>query len=182
MQNNEGHTQLTETELIQGCLKNNRIIQKKLYDQYSRAMFSLAYRMVNDWELANDVLQDAFIEVFKHIQNFRGESTLGTWIKTIVVRASISKIRERKRLIFEDHFEIETTICFDDNFTGEQLDYAIRELPAGNRSVFVLIEIEGYKHKEVAEILNISEGTSKSQLHYAKKILQQKLKGFKNGK
>ncbi|MFA9390028.1 MAG: RNA polymerase sigma factor [Prolixibacteraceae bacterium] len=180
MQNHAIHKPLTQDELIQGCLKNNRIIQKKLYDQYRVAMFSLAYRMVNDWDLAHDVLQDAFIDVFKSIHQFRGESTLGSWIRTIVVRAGISKIKERNRLTFENLPSMETTVRFDEDFKGEQLDKAIRSLPTATRSVFVLIEVEGYKHKEVAEMLNISDGTSKSQLNYAKQLLKKKLKEFKN--
>ena len=157
------------------------MIQKQLYDRYRNHMFTLAYRMVNDWDLSHDVLQDAFIEVFKSIHQFRGQSNLGGWIRTIVVRAGINKIRERNRLVFENYSSNETTVKIDDNFTGEQLDMAIRSLPAGTRSVFVLIEVEGYKHKEVAEILGISAGTSKSQLYYAKQLLRHKLKEFKNG-
>ena len=84
-------------------------------------------------------------------------------------------------MVFENYSSNETTVKIDDNFTGEQLDMAIRSLPAGTRSVFVLIEVEGYKHKEVAEILGISAGTSKSQLYYAKQLLRHKLKEFKNG-
>jgi RNA polymerase sigma-70 factor (ECF subfamily) len=176
---NNGNTGFSEAELIRGCLNSNRITQKALYDRYRRRMFTLAYRMVSDWELAHDVLQDAFIEVFKSIHLLKEPSALGGWIRTIVVRCAISKIRERKKLVFELP-EPETLSQFDDLFTGEQLDRAIRSLPAGNRMVFILIEVEGYKHREVAEILNITEGTSKSQLNYAKTLLRKKLDEYRN--
>lgn len=182
MQKSEAHIPLQEIELIEGCMKHNRIVQRMLYDQYRTRMFSLAYRMVNDWDLAHDVLQDAFIEVFRSIGQFRGEASLGSWIKTIVVRSGIAKIRERNRLVFDEVRGIETVYYFDEEFTGQQLDLAIRSLPTAARSVFILIEIEGYKHREVAELLNISEGTSKSQLNYAKQQLKKSLKAYQYGK
>ncbi|MBN1925694.1 MAG: RNA polymerase sigma factor [Prolixibacteraceae bacterium] len=176
-----GNTTIPEADLITGCIKGNRIIQKALYDRFCKPMFSLAYRMLNDWDLAHDVLQDAFIEVFKSIHQLKNKAVLESWIRTIVVRSAIAKIRERKKMIFESLPNIETAYSFDDSFTGEQLDKAIRSLPEGNRMVFVLIEVEGYKHREVAELMNISEGTSKSQLNYAKTILKKKLAEFRNG-
>lgn len=181
MEYKSGNRDFSEADLILGCIKYNRIAQKALYNRYRKGMFSLAYRMVNDWELSHDVLQDAFIEVFKSIHQLRNEAVLAGWIRTIVVRSAINKIRERKKLIFDYLPDPETISQFDDSFTGEQLDKAIRALPDGNRMVFILIEIEGYKHREVAEILNITEGTSKSQLNYAKKILKKKLADYQNG-
>lgn len=175
-----GNNGLNDAELIKGCIENNRIIQKALYDRFHRGLFSLAYRMVNDWDLAHDVLQDAFIEVFKSIHQIRDERVLAGWIKTIVVRSAIGKIRERKKLIFDQLPVPETSIRFDDLFTGEQLDKAIRSLPEGNRMVFLLVEVEGYKHREVAEMIGISEGTSKSQLNYAKTLLKKKLAEYKH--
>jgi len=177
---NNGNTGFSEAELIRGCINGTRIAQKALYDRYRRGMFTLAYRMVNDWELAHDVLQDAFIEVFKSIHRLREPSALSGWIRTIVIRNAILKIRERKKLVFELP-EPNSFSQFDDLFTGEELDRAIRTLPEGNRMVFILIEVEGYKHREVAEMLNISEGTSKSQLNYAKTLLKKKLVEYRNG-
>lgn len=176
-----GNTNISEADLIEGCVKGDRIIQKALYDCFCKGMFSLAYRMLNDWDLAHDVLQDAFIDVFKSIHQLKNKDALRSWIRTIVVRNAISKIRERNKLIFDNPLKNDTTYRFDDSLTGEQLDNAIRSLPEGNRMVFILIEIEGYKHREVAEILKISEGTSKSQLNYAKSILRKKLAEYKNG-
>jgi RNA polymerase sigma factor (sigma-70 family) len=181
MDNSRVNTTFSEIELIKGCLKGDRKVQKLLYDRYRKGMFSLAYRMVDDWELAHDVLQEAFIEVFKSIGQLRNDKVLGSWIRTIVVRIAIAKARERNKFSFGDFPEKGIAIRFNDPFTGEQLDRAIRSLPEGNKMVFLLVEVEGYKHREVAEILSISEGTSKSQLNYAKMLLKQKLAEFRYG-
>ena len=165
-----------EKELIAGCLKKDRRIQKALYDKYKDAMFSIAYRMMCDFDLAHDVLQEAFIQIFRDIAKFKGESTLGAWIKTIVIRSALNELKKIKpiRTLDEEHDDI--PVEWDENLTGEMLEKAIRQLPDGYRAVFVMIEVEGYSHKEVAEMLKISEGTSKSQLFHAKKMLQKRIK------
>lgn len=154
--------------------------QKALYDQFSTAMYSLVFRMLNDRELANDTLQDAFIVVFQTMSDLQKPERLSGWIRTIVVRTAIQKLKERNKYIFENTEEIKDVVLPDDSFSAIQLDEAIRSLPKGNRLVFVLVEIEGYKHREVAEILKITEGTSKSQLNYAKQLLRQKLKEYES--
>jgi GTP-binding protein LepA len=123
-----------------------------------------------------NIPQEAFIEVFKNIASFRNESSLGTWIKTIVVRKAINKLKGESR--FESLESVKNNEVYDwsDGFTAEYLNKAIFSLPDGARTVFILIEVEGYSHKEVATMLNISEGTSKSQLHYSKQQLQKKIK------
>lgn len=167
---------MTETELIQGSLSGNRLAQKGLYEKYCKAMFTTAYRMTNDFELAEDVLQEAFVKVFTHLETFRQESTLGAWIKTIVVRTALSKLRRKPTFEpYENHFET-AVVDWGDYLQAEYLEQAIQSLPDGYRTVFLLVEVEGYAHKEVAELLGISEGTSKSQLFYAKRRLQEKLK------
>ena len=167
---------MTEDELINGCLQGNRLIQKELYDRYSRAMYTAAYRITSDFDLADDVLQEAFIKVYRHLKSFRRESTLGAWIKTIVVRTALSKV---KKQVFHESLEPHHTknhsIDWGHRIDADYLEKAIQALPTGYRSVFVLIEIEGYSHQEVADMLEISVGTSKSQLFYAKKRLRQSL-------
>ncbi|MCB0518956.1 MAG: RNA polymerase sigma factor [Lewinellaceae bacterium] len=174
------HIGMTETELVQSCLKNDRVAQKDLYDKYKKAMYTLAYRITGDFESANDVLQDAFVKVFRGLPSFRGESTLGAWIKTIVIRTAYSYLRKDK-IFFEDIENVNPKNHLDwgHYLDAEYLEKAILSLPEGYRTVFVLIEVEGYGHKEVAEMLGISEGTSKSQLFYSKKRLREMLK--KNG-
>jgi len=172
---------MTENELIEACLKQDRLAQKELYDRYSRAMYTAAYRITNDFEIANDVLQDAFIKVFRHLKGFRQESTLGAWIKTIVVRTALSKVKKESRMEgLQDHHLQEQTLDWGHHLEADYLEQAIQALPPGYRSVFVLIEVEGYSHQEVAKLLDISVGTSKSQLFYAKRKLRDTLKKFRD--
>jgi RNA polymerase sigma factor (sigma-70 family) len=165
----------SDTKLIEGCLKNERSSQKQLYEKYKDAMYSIAYRILRNEDLACDALQEGFIRVFSSLGTFRFESTLGAWIKTIIVRATMRLLEQESRKPEYDEDLFEQIISWDDNLTGELLDKAIARLSPGYRAVFVLIEVEGYSHKEVAEMLNISVGTSKSQLSRAKVCLQREI-------
>jgi len=161
--------------IIEGCRQNKRKSQKILYERYCDAMFTTAFRMTGNSDDAHDVLQDAFIEVFRYIKSFRGDSTIGAWIKTIVVRKALKKLKETK---FYDSLEengVDVPIDFLDDLSGEYLEQMIMSLPEGYRTVFLLTEVEGYSHKEVGEMLGISVGGSKSQLSRARKILKAKV-------
>ncbi|MDW3651569.1 MAG: RNA polymerase sigma factor [Bacteroidia bacterium] len=165
-----------ERILLEACLRGDAIAQKQLYDRYKDAMFTLAYRICNDFEVAQDALQEGFVGVFRGMKNFRKESTLGAWIKTIIIRTAYKKLK-KETLMQPLNPEIEDSVI---DWGGQKLDVeylekAIQALPSGYRSVFVLIEVEGYAHKEVANILGISVGTSKSQLFYAKRQLRKQL-------
>ncbi len=139
-------------------------------------MYTTAYRILNDEAHAHDALQEGMIEVFRDIRKFRQESSLLHWMKTIVIHKSLRKLKQERRFESLDTMQYEEVTEWQDNLTGEFLDQAIRSLPAGYRAVFNLIAVEGYTHRETAQMLHISEGTSKSQLYHAKKLLQQKLK------
>jgi RNA polymerase sigma factor (sigma-70 family) len=161
----------SEAELISGCLLNDRIAQRLLYDRYKIAMYTLAYRITGDFDDANDVLQDAFLEVFRHLDQFRSESSLGAWIKKIVVRKSTKK----KRIVIwqnPDESTGEIINWGEDEINVAHLEAAILLLPDGFRTIFILAEVEGYSHREIAAMLEISEGTSKSQLFHAKRKLR----------
>lgn len=166
----------TDKELINGCLENNRIAQKKLFDKYKDAMYTTAFRMLGNEHDASDVLQETFIDVFTNLSGFRLESTLGAWIKVILVRKALRKLKFKSD--FQDLHEAENLHLHggDPDFTASELEEAILSLPVSARTVFLLIELEGFKHHEVAALLNISTGTSKSQLHYSKILLRKKLK------
>lgn len=171
---------LTEPELVARCLQvdrpaDRRTAQRLLFERYKRAMFSVAFRMLNDYDHANDALQDAFVEVFRHLDSFRFQSTLGSWIKTIVVRQALRKRQLEWRFETIDEALHDRAVEVPDTVTGEVLDAAIRSLPDGARAVFVLAEVEGYKYQEIAAMLAISEGTCKSQVSYARKLLRRKL-------
>lgn len=181
MENIQPYPKLTnlDNSLIQRCLQQDRTAQRQLYEKYKSAMFSVAYRILADHEDANDALQEAFIAAFTDLHSFRQDSTFGAWLKTIVIRKALYKNKwQHKHEGYQMAAEQETP-TFPDSLTGEMLDKAIRNLPDGCRAVFSLIEVEGYSHKETAVLLQISEGTSKSQLYYAKKLLQTALKELK---
>lgn len=171
---------ISERELVERCLPGNgltdrRRAQQLLFERYKRAMFSTAYRITNDYDNANDALQDAFVEVFRNLDQFTFRSTLGAWIKTIVVRQAIRKQRLESRFETIDEARHDQPTPLPDSLTGAELDAAIRTLPDGARTVFLLAEVEGYAHKEIAQMLGISEGTSKSQVSYAKKLIRTRI-------
>ena len=169
-----------DKQLVKGCLNKDRLMQRALFEQYKLSLYSVAYRLLSNHEVANDVIQDAFIDIFGSLHNFKYKSTLYTWMRTIVVRTSITRIKEKSRLYIVSEPIPETSINDNFNFTAEHLEHAILSLPENARAVFLLIEVEGYKHKEVAEIMKITVGTSKSQLNYAKKILRRNLTPKRN--
>jgi RNA polymerase sigma-70 factor (ECF subfamily) len=162
---------ISEADLITGCLLHDRIAQRQLYDRYKKAMYTLAYRITGDFDDANDVLQDAFLDVFRHLDQFRGDATLGAWIKQIVVRKSTKK---KKTVIWQnvEDYTGEVVDWGNSDINAAHLETAVLSLPQGFRTIFVLAEVEGYTHREIAVMLNISEGTSKSQLFHAKRKLR----------
>ena len=164
--------------MLEGCRNHKRKIQKLVYDRYCDAMFTIAYRIIGDYDIANDALQESFIQVFSDINQFRGDASLGAWIKTIVIRTSYRKLKKEDTHSQRQFDQNNDTITWPEEMKGEDLEKAILSLSSGCRAVFLLVEVEGYKHREVAEILHISEGTSKSQLNYAKKQLQEYLRDF----
>ncbi|MEO9869613.1 RNA polymerase sigma factor [Ekhidna sp.] len=166
-----------ERKLIERCLDDDRMAQRELFLKYKDAMYTILCRMLNDEEEAADALQETFVSVFKALNSYKHQSTLGAWIKSIVVRTGIAFLRRKSRLevIPVDQVNSEP-IIWPESLNGEILEKAIAQLSDGYRSVFLLIEVEGYSHQEVGKMLGISDGTSKSQLYHAKKRLQQMLK------
>ena len=166
-----------ERELVHGCTRNDRIAQRDLYNKYCDAMFTIAYRIMNNRDDAHDALQEAFIQVFRDISQYRFDSTLGAWIKTIVVRTSLRLLAKNRNLSFTgmDDVSSEEMILIPDTLNSEYLEKIILSLPDGYRTVFLLTEVEGYSHEETAKMLGVSVGTSKSQLHHARKMLKTRL-------
>ena len=175
------HKNLHE-DLVEKCKQGNQAAHKDLYNLYSGAMFSICYRIANDRDDAQDILQDAFISAFKNIESYRGTASFGAWLKKIVVNKAINHIKSRrlevvsveemsKEVAAEDVFEDE-----DIYLNVEMVKGAIQQLPNGYRVVFSLYLLEGYDHKEIGEILGITESTSKSQYNRAKKKLREILK------
>jgi RNA polymerase sigma-70 factor (ECF subfamily) len=165
-----------EKEIIEGCLKNNRLSQKLLFEKYKNGMYSVVFRILRNESLSCDALQEGFIQVFQNLKSYRFESSIGSWIKTIMIRNAIKILKNEMQFDELENSAANIQVTWDENLTGETLDKAISMLSPGYRSVFLMIEVEGYSHKEVAEMLNISEGTSKSQLSRSKVALQSFLK------
>ena len=169
---------LENRELIEACVKGDRLAQRKMYDLFADRMYMVCLRYTKSQQEAEDVLQDSFIKVFKHLKGYRGESRLDYWIKRIVVNTALNS--QRKKLYMYPMVDIEEVKNeFNEskvlsNFRLEELLSMIRELPTGCQTVFNLFAIEGYSHKEIAEMLDVSEGTSKSQFARARKLLIEK--------
>jgi len=168
----------SDKDIIEGCLKSDRVAQKALYDLFKTRMYTLSYRITGNFEDANDVIQEGFVQVFRKLHTFKGESKLGSWIHTIMARTAIDRIKHR--IFFEDVEKIDSSKLIDwgASIETDHLEKAIADLPDGYRSIFTLYEIEGFKHREIAELIGISENTSKSQLFKAKKILREKLSEY----
>jgi RNA polymerase sigma-70 factor (ECF subfamily) len=169
---------LSEQELIDGCRKAERASQRALYDRYSRKMLVVCMRYSKTTAESEDILQDGFVKVFNAIKDFRQESKLETWITRIMVNTALNAQRKKLYLypmvdVQEMELPEEEVSISGIHFT--QLLEMIRALPQGCQIVFNLFAIEGYSHKEIAEQLGISEGTSKSQFARAKSLLQQRL-------
>ncbi|MCD4770123.1 MAG: RNA polymerase sigma factor [Bacteroidales bacterium] len=163
--------------LIEQCKKGDNQAQFTLYSMYSRAMFNLAYRIVNNREDAEDMLQESFTDAFRNLGSFRFDSTFGAWLKRIVINKCINQVKKRKGEIITDNIpEIghdEKTSELDLHNDIKKVVEGIAKLPDGYRLVFTLYLLEGYDHKEISTILDITESTSKSQYLRAKTRLKQ---------
>ena len=173
-------------KLIEACKKGNNKAKHELYMLYSKAMFNICFRIMNNREEAEDMLQEAFTQAFLKLDTFRYESTFGAWLKRIVVNTCINSINKRKvdlmycEEIYEyDRFESE--VENEPEYTVEHVRNAMQKLPDGGRMVFSLYLLEGYDHVEIAQILNITESTSKSQFMRAKRRVAEILKEQKHG-
>jgi RNA polymerase sigma factor (sigma-70 family) len=167
--------------LIEECRKGSSKAQFRLYNQYSKAMYNLAYRMMNNREDAEDILQETFTECFRNIGSFRFESTFGAWLKAILLNKCINQLKKRKiDLVLSDTLTDDVYNINENSQTGEDdNDYdtdkifrSIEKLPDGYRIILTLYLLEGYDHSEISQILGISESTSKSQYSRAKKKLR----------
>lgn len=162
--------------LIRECREGNRRAQKQLYDLYCRAMFNLAYRIMNNREDAEDILQDTFIDCFRNLESFRFESTFGAWLKRILVNKCINQIK-KKKIDLELYDSLPSDGFYENDNDEENYDVsgiikAIELLPDGYRIILTLYLLEGYDHEEIAQILGISESTSKSQYSRAKEKIR----------
>lgn len=176
-----GHNEQIHTRIIEACKNGKEKARFELYQLYSKAMYNVCYRMMNNREEAEDMLQEAFTQAFMKLDTFRYESGFGTWLKRIVINTCINALNRKKvelsfceevqkydRPVEEEEHEIKYTV--------ENITKAMELLPEGGRVVFSLYLLEGYDHTEIAQIMNITESTSKSQYMRAKRRIAEILK------
>ena len=175
-----------ETEIIKLAVEHNRHAQQKIYVKFSPKMLSVCRQYIKDVHQAEDIMITAFMKVFTNLKNFESKGSFEGWIRRIMVNECISFIRVQKKVkyIEEEEFFEESFNNIESQFLVEDIQFLIDNLPDGYKMVFNLYAIEGYKHQEIAIMLGINEGTSKSQLSHARKLLQTKiakLKSAQNG-
>lgn len=168
---------MTEDAILQGCLKNNPTAQKALYDQYSAKMLSVCYRYGHNREDAEDMLQEGFIKVFAQMHTFQNRGSFEGWIRRIMIHTCINNLKKNKR--FNESVDLihATSIQVKEEsipsiIQAKQVIECIRLLPIGYRTVLNLYAIEGFAHREIGEMLDIEESTSRSQYTRAKAMLE----------
>ena len=168
----------SEKKLIENAIANSRKAQKELYELHAPKMLSVCRYYIKDLQEAEDVMLSAFFKAFQKLNSFHNDGNFEGWLRRIMVNACMSYHRKKKFHIVTDEIE-GISNCSENNITENydvaELQLLIDELPKGYKMVLVLYAVEGYKHKEIASLLQISENTSKSQLFKARKMLQSKL-------
>ncbi len=175
-----------EKEIIRLAIENNRSAQQKIYAQFSSKMLSVCRQYIKDIHQAEDIMITAFMKVFTNLKNFQHNGSFEGWIRRIMVNECISHIRVQKKVSFieDEHYFEESFNNIESQLSVEDIQFLIDGLPDGYKIIFNLYAIEGFKHQEIATMLGINEGTSKSQLSHARKILKEqiiKLKNYSNG-
>ncbi len=169
-------------DIINGCLEGNSKAQEQLYQRFAGKMFAVCLQYSGDYEQAKDVLQEGFIRVFSNLHQFHKIGSFEGWIRRIMINTALEKYRDKYYLNRVENQEEDLEVGVNDevfeDLSAQDLLRMIRELSPKYRMVFNLYAIEGYSHKEISALLNISEGTSKSNLSRARAILQGKLKNY----
>ena len=179
---------MTETfnqELIDSCIRGDRAAQKALYDRLAPRMFPVCIRYIGDRDAAEDILQDGFVTLFTHLKSYKGEGSFEGWARRIFVTTALMSLRKKDALKMSEDLEAARnlraeTVSQTQNIGYKELMKLIMTLPPGFRAVFNMYVIEGYSHKEIGEMLGISETTSRTQLSRARIWLQNKIKEIEN--
>lgn len=167
--------------VVEACIREERVAQRQLYEQFAGKLYAVSLRYMKSRDEAQDVLQDAFIKIFKNLHSFRFDCPLEAWLKRIVINTALKAIQKREQMpsidIVDYHGELDKSPgnLGLENLKMETLLELINQLPEGCRAVFNLYAIEGFKHQEIAEMLSITEGTSKSQFSRARMLLMEKI-------
>jgi RNA polymerase sigma-70 factor (ECF subfamily) len=175
----------SDQEILKGCLKQEKIAQKCLFDKYSGMLMGICVRYATDIPEAEDILQESLLKIYLNIKDYSGEGSFIGWMRRIVINTAITYYH--KNLKHKYHIEIEEVYSSeagkedfpDANFTADELKKVLDDLPPGYKTIFNLYAIEGYKHKEIAEMLDIDVNTSKSQYSRARAYIRKKLDNLK---
>ena len=170
-----------DLQLIESCKRGDRASQKVVYDRLASRMFPICIRYAGDRESAQDILQDGFITLFTKLDDFKGDGSFEGWARRIFVTTALMYLRKKDALKMSEDLELARNLKAENSSQLQNLGYKdlmamITELPPGFRTVFNMYAIEGYSHKEIGEILGISETTSRTQLSRARVWLQNKIK------
>jgi RNA polymerase sigma-70 factor (ECF subfamily) len=171
-------------KLIKGCRKNEASAQAKVYQLFAGKLFALCLKYSQNYEDAEDILQDSFIRIFDKIKQFDGKGSFEGWMKRITINVALQKYRKGKKLqvVRNEVIESEETVELEEEIEANFLLELIQQLPDQYRLVFNLYVLDHFTHREIAELLNISEGTSKSNLSRARKILKEKIIAYQQTK
>ncbi|MGN1211681.1 MAG: RNA polymerase sigma factor [Candidatus Cryptobacteroides sp.] len=174
----------TTQQLIELCLKGNKVAQKSLYDTLAPTMFAVCIRYAGDRIVAEDLLQDGFVTLFSKLDSYKGDGSFEGWARRIFINTCLMYLRKKDALKMSDELEEARNISSEMSTQIEDIGYKelmklITTLPDGFRTVFNLYVIEGLSHKEIANMLNITETTSRTQLSRARSWLQNKIKGIR---
>jgi RNA polymerase sigma factor (sigma-70 family) len=180
--NTERNQIFSESDIINGCKEGDRRMQEEMYRRFSPRMYAVCLRYAGNAEEAEDILQEGFIKIFKKLDSFRGDGSFEGWVRRVFVNTAIEHFR-RKRYLQPVTEKEENTIegkslSALDGLAEKDILALIKELSPGYRTVFNMYVVEGYTHKEIGDMLGISEGTSKSQLSRAKVILQDMVRKY----
>ncbi len=171
-------------DIINGCLKGNRKDQELLYRRHAAKLYAVSLQYSGNYEEARDILQEGFIKIFENLNHYKYEGSFEGWMRKIIVNTALEKYRSRNKLYMVDDIDqIPEPDAWPDteDYSGleaEDLMDIIRELPPKYRMVFNLFALEGYSHKEISQMINISEGTSKSNLARARIILRRRVEAY----
>lgn len=188
MSSNCPQLMMSDQEIIEGCARHDRKAQQELYSRYSRFLLGICMRYATDRAEAEDILQESFLKIYFNINDFSGTGSFMGWLRKVAVNTAITHYH--RNLKYRYHVEIEefvssetgVTSFEEDFFTSDELYKVLNDLPAGYRMVFNLYAVDGYKHKEIAEMLGIDTNTSKSQYSRAKSALREKLEKLRRMK
>ncbi len=168
-----------EKQLIKKAAAGNREAQKRVYEKYAPKMLGVCRQYVKDLQFAEDVMLGGFLKVYTNLDSFKFKGSFEGWIRKIMIRESISFVRKQQFVVYDEELyerNEDKTNTISSEMDVEHIQIFIDALPEGYKMVFVLHVVEGYKHEEIAALLQISESTSKSQLFKARRMLQKKLK------